>query len=388
MRKLCLIALSVGMFACGGSDANTPPPAAPPPPPPAPVATADMPPPAPTADTPATPAPSLTDKELGWFKSFGDAMTAHDTDALGKLYTDDAVFKFAGMPDMTKDVFLGHQKEHFVSFPDSKGAARRIFVKNDVAIIEWTMTGTNSGPGPMGAKSTGKAVGVNGLNVLWFTPEGLVKEQHEYIDVPTMMGQLGMAPKGMKARAPATLPDGKPEVHISKGTPDEDKNAATAATVQKMFETHDSKAFAETSADNVTWDDLASPAPMNGKKEMVKYFDMVTKAIPDMKMSCQTWAVDDFIIEECAMTGTNKGPMVAPGMKLPATNKPLNLHSVDVIQLKDGKAVSGMSYDNGMEMAMQLGLMKPPGEKKEAAKDTGKDAAKKDAPKPAPTRVQ
>ena len=317
-------------------------------------------------------------------KAFGDAMAAHDTDALGKLYTPDAVIKFAGMPDMTKDAFLADQKQHFASFPDSKGAARRIFYKNDVGIVEWTMTGTNSGPGPMGAKSTGKSVGVNGLSVFMFTPDGLVKEQHEYIDVPTMMGQLGMGPKGMKTRAPATLPaDGKTDVHVSKNTPEEDKNAASAAAVQKMFETHDSKAFADTSSDNITWDDLSTPAPMNGKKEMVKYFDMVTKAIPDLKMNCQTWAVDDFVIEECAMSGTQKGPMVGPGMKLAATNKPLKIHGVDVIQMKDGKAVSGWSYGNGMEMAMQLGLMKPPSEKKDAGKAEGPktDAAKKDAPK-------
>jgi steroid delta-isomerase-like uncharacterized protein len=372
MRNLCLVALSalsVGMFACGGADTATPPPQAPAAPPPAaPVATVEpTPAQAATGDVAPAPAPSLTDKEEATLKSLHAALDAHDADALGAAYTPDAVFKFAGMPDMTKDVFLSHQKEHFASFPDSKAAARRIFIKNDVAVLEWTMTGTNSGPGPMGAKSTGKAVGVNGLSVFWFTPEGLVKEQHEYIDVPTLMGQLGMGPKGMKTRAAATLPDGKPELHVSKGTPDEDKNAASAAAVQKMFETHDSKGFADTSADDISWDDLSAPAPMNGKKEMVKYFDMVTKAIPDLKMSCQTWAVDDYVIEECAMAGTQKGPMVAPGMKLPASNKALNLHGVDVIQMKDGKAVNGKSYGNGMEMAMQLGLIKPPAEKKDAA---------------------
>ncbi len=334
--------------------------------------------PGPVGDTTPAPAASLTDKETAALKAFGDAMTAHDTDALGKVYTPDAVFKFAGMPDMSKEAFLANQKDHFTSFPDSKGAARRIFIKNDVAIVEWTMTGTNSGPGPMGAKSTGKAVGVNGLTIMWFTPDGLVKEQHDYMDVPTMMGQLGMAPKGMKARALASLPDGKPEMHVSKNTPDEDKNTASAAAVQKMFETHDAKGFADTSTEDITWDDLATPAPMNGKKEMVKYFDMVTKAIPDLKMNCTTWPVDDFIIEECAMSGTNKGPM----MKIAATNKPVNFHGVDVIQMKDGKAASGWSYGNGMEMAMQLGLIKPPSEKKAdaAKKDATKaDATKKDA---------
>ena len=62
-------------------------------------------------------------------------------------------------------------------------------------------------------------------------------------------------------------------------------------------------------------------------------------------------------------------------MHIPATNKPMSLHTVDVVQLKDGKAVTGTSYANGMEMATQLGLIKPPGEKK--------DADKKDAAKPA-----
>jgi steroid delta-isomerase-like uncharacterized protein len=381
MRKLCLLALTVGMFACGGSDANTPPPQAPPPPPPAPVATSDTTPaPAPTADsTPAAPALSLTDKETATLKAWHAAMDAHDVNALGATYTPDAVFKFAGMPDMTKDAFLGTQKDHFASFPDSKGAARRIFIKNDVAVIEWTMTGTNSGPGPMGAKSTGKTVGINGLSIVWFTPDGLIKEQHEYLDVPTLMGQLGVGPKGMKTRAAATLPDGKPDLHISKGTPDEDKNAATAATVQKLFETHDAKAFADTQTDDITWDSLDAPAPMKGKKEMVKMFTAFGKAIPDAKYACQNWAVDDYVIAECAMTGTNKGGL--PEMHVAATNKPLNLHTVDVVQLKDGKAIAGTSYANGMEMATQLGLIKPPGEKKDAA--AKKDAAKPDAAKPA-----
>jgi ketosteroid isomerase-like protein len=368
MRKLCALGLALGLAACGGEDANTPPPQPPVPPPAAVTPPPPDPTPAPVATAAPPPAPSLTDKELATLDAYGKALANHDADALGALFTPDAVFKFAPMPDMTRDQFVAKQKEHFASFPDSKGGARRIFLKNDVAIIEWTMTGTNTGPGPMGAKSTGKPVGLNGITLVWFTPDGTLKEQHEYMDVPTMIGQLGMGPKNMKARAPASLPDGKPEFHLSKGTPDEDKNVAGAQAIQKMFETHDAKAFAETSADDVSWDAVDGPAPMNGKKEMVKYFDMVTKAIPDMKMSCTTWGVDDYVIEECATTGTNKGPFVAPGMKMAATNKPLNLHGVDVIQLKDGKAIHGWSYANGMEMAMQLGLMKPPHDKKIDAK--------------------
>jgi hypothetical protein len=102
---------------------------------------------------------------------------------------------------------------------------------------------------------------------------------------------------------------------------------------------------------------------------------MMAKAIPDAKFACTNWAVDDFVIAECTMNGTDKGPMVMPGMKIKATNKPLTMHSVDVIQMKDGKAISGTSYGNGMEMAMQLGLMKPMGEHKAMAADAKKPAA-------------
>ena len=352
---------------------TAPPPQPPPPPPPAaPVAADTTPAPAATAAaTPAAPVLSLTDKELATLKALRRRDgRARRRRARARSTPPDAVFKFAGMPDMTKDVFLAHQKDHFASFPDSKGAARRIFIKNDVAVLEWTMTGTNSGPGPMGAKSTGKSVGVNGLSIVWFTPDGLIKEQHEYLDVPTMMGQLGMAPKGMKTRAPATLPDGKPDVHVSKNTPDEDKNAASAAAVQKMFETHDSKAFADTQHRRHHLGlPLDAPAPMKGKKEMVKYFDMFDKAIPDMKLTCQTWAVNDYVIEECAMTGTNKGGRSrdeAPGDEQAAQPPRRRRHPVE------GRQGSGRdwSYGNGMEMAMQLGLIKPPGEKKDADRRT------------------
>jgi ketosteroid isomerase-like protein len=371
MRKLVAtlgmgLGLAIALAACGGEDANTPPPAPPVPPP------ADTtPPPADTTPPVATaapaPAPSQTDKELATLKAFGTALGAHDIDGLTALYTPDAVFKFAGMPDSTRDVAMGHQKDAWASFPDSKGAARRIFVKNDVAIIEWTMTGTNTGPAPMGRPSTGKPVGIIGLTAVWFTPDGLIREQHEYMDVPTMIGQLGMGPKDMKARPPATLPDGKPEMHISKGTPDEDKNVAASQAVQKMFETHDAKSFAGASTDDVVWEDSAAPAPMNGKKAMSGYFDMMSKAVPDLKMNCTTWGVDDYVLEECEMTGTNKGSFVFPGMKTKPTNKPVDFHGFDVIQMKDGKAAHGWSYGNGMEMAMQLGMMKPPKDKGTAA---------------------
>ncbi len=92
-----------------------------------------------------------------------------------------------------------------------------------------------------------------------------------------------------------------------------------------------------------------------------------------MKMQCSTWGVEDYLIEECATTGTNKGPIVAPGFKLPATNKAVNMHGVDVMQIKDGKAVKGISYGNGMEIDDPA--------RSHQAGEAEADAAKKDTAK-------
>ena len=214
--------------------------------------------------------------------------------------------------------------------------------------MEWTDAGTKTGPGITGETPTGTTMGVNGVSVFKFTPEGLAKEEREYADFPTMLAQLGLSNE--KGRPIATPPTGAPEVHIAKGTPEEDQNVAIAKTVQATFERHDVKRFADATADGATWEDLRSPGPTFGKEGLVANFTMMTKAFPDLRVTCESWGIEDFLIEECTMSGTNKGPIVAPGMKLTPTNKSVSLHSVNVIQMKDGKAVNGRSYGNRAEM--------------------------------------
>ncbi len=180
-----------------------------------------------------------------------DAVVAHDAKKYASFYTSDGLVKRAGSPDLTgQDAITAEVQKAFDAFPDLKVAATRIFLKDDTAILEWTQTGTNTGTGLMGGKSTGKPVGFNALGVLKFTPDGLVKEEHDYYDIPTILGQLGISKE--KARPVATLPTAAVEVHVAKGTPAEDKNVATSKAVQKMFETHDDKGFADVTADNLT----------------------------------------------------------------------------------------------------------------------------------------
>jgi len=265
MRKLSLTALILGTFACGAGEATTAPSQPTPPQPPAPSATiATAPAPTATAAAPA-PAPRLSDKEQATIQGLFDAMGAHDAQKAASMYTNDALWRAAGFPENRgHDAIVASRQAALDSFPDLKLFARRIFLKGDTAIVEWTDAGTNTGPGITGGKPTGKAIGVNGASVFTFTPDGLAKEEREYADFPTMLAQLGLSKE--KGRPIATPPTGAPEVHIAKGTAEEDENVATAKTVQGMFESHDVKGFADATADSATWEDLTSPGPAFGKE--------------------------------------------------------------------------------------------------------------------------
>jgi steroid delta-isomerase-like uncharacterized protein len=239
----------------------------------------------------------------------------------------------------------------------SKGAASRVFVKGDVVVVEFAWSGTHTGD-MMGIKATEKPVGATGVDVMWFSPEGLVKEQHTYTDMGTIMSQIGVSKQ--KARPVPTLNTGAPAVVVSTNAPDEAKNGEAVNKMWAAFEKKNDADFLGAMTDDVAWDDMSMPETMKGKAAGKKFFADITKAFPDLKVaSTNTWSFGDFVVTETTMTGTHK----AAFMGLQPTKKSINLHSVDVVQLKDGKAVKGTTYANGGEMMMQLGLLPAPGAK-------------------------
>ena len=353
MNKNLVSTLILGavIVACGGGANEAPSPEAPPATPPAAADTAS------TASTVAPPAapPTLTDKLLATLKALDDAVDAGDAVKVASFYTATGVLKQPGDADhVGRDAIQGSMKELFTSFPNLKLASRRIMVKDAVAIVEWTLTGTNSGPGLGGSPSTGKAIGLNGASVFAFDGDGFIQEEHEYADAPTLLSQLGMSKQ--PARDVVALPTGAPEVHVAKGTPEEAKNADAVKAVDRAFETKDEKTFAAANADDITWDDMTTAAPVNGKQASVANFRAGTKAFSDMKVDCQMWAFEDWVAQDCTTTAKNTGPLPT-GAKAthPATNKSVTFHNLDVMQMKDGKATHGWSYGNGMEIAAQLG---------------------------------
>jgi hypothetical protein len=79
------------------------------------------------------------------------------------------------------------------------------------------------------------------------------------------------------------------------------------------------------------------------------------------------------------MNGTHKGDL-GP---LKATKKPVSLHGIDIMTIKDGKIQAGSGYSNSVELLAQTGLLPKPKAAKTDAKAEGdkKPAADKGAEK-------
>jgi ketosteroid isomerase-like protein len=386
MRSTTLAALTLttlALAACGGAQ---PEPQPPPPPPPAPPATASATPPPADTTPPPPPKPTLAELAPKTLKGIGEAFNAHDAKKLATYYTDDALVQAYGFPERdahSRDDVAKATQLVLDGFSDAKSAPTRIWIKGNVAIAEIVWAGTSSADF-LGMKASKKPAGQVRLHIVWFTDDGLVKEQHEYGDSVGLMAQL----KGAKGAPPVpTVPSSPPEMHIAKGTPDEDKLADWAKGTDELFSKDDVKAVAATAADDADyWLNLSGKPATKGKKDLTAEMTSWFKAFPDQKWTVtNAWGIDGFAIDEHTMTGTQKGPL---GPVAASSKTVTNWHWVDIAQpTADGKMQHAWGYANLAEALLQTGAMKPPGEKGTAAspkvaKADKKDAGKADAPKP------
>ncbi len=87
-----------------------------------------------------------------------------------------------------------------------------------------------------------------------------------------------------------------------------------------------------------------------------EYIKMSHAAFPDFKVTANDIIVEgDKIVARYTMTGTHKGTF----MGIPASGKKLNLTGIDIVRIKDGKAVEHWGASDMMIMMKQLGAMPP-----------------------------
>ena len=85
--------------------------------------------------------------------------------------------------------------------------------------------------------------------------------------------------------------------------------------------------------------------------------EMQLRAFPDLRIDVeQILAIGDHVIVRAHVTGTHKGPFagIAP------TNKRVSLHSCNVVEVINGKAIRSRLYSDNASLFEQLGVLSIP----------------------------
>lgn len=91
-----------------------------------------------------------------------------------------------------------------------------------------------------------------------------------------------------------------------------------------------------------------------GLEDLHAQFTAMLAGTPDIHITTDMMVAEgDTVVSFVTVTGTNTGPMA----DMPATNKPFKINGVDIISLKNGKAVERWGVFDNMSMMAQLGMM-------------------------------
>jgi steroid delta-isomerase-like uncharacterized protein len=126
---------------------------------------------------------------------YNDAWNAHDLDAIIGMHAPDMVFEnhTAGERAEGADV-REHIGRIFEAWPDIAFETRRLYVREDLVVQEWTASAAHTQElrrGDLVARPSGKRVEWEGLDVIPFE-DGLVKRKDVYSDSVAILRQVGL----------------------------------------------------------------------------------------------------------------------------------------------------------------------------------------------------
>ena len=127
---------------------------------------------------------------------YNDAWNDHDVETIVSMHTDDSVFE----NHVTGDVNVGREQIAraiqgiFSVFPDLRFETRRVYIRDDLVVQEWTARGTHEGTmtrSGIEVPPTGRKVDYKGMDVIPIR-DGLVARKDVYSDSVTLLRQLGL----------------------------------------------------------------------------------------------------------------------------------------------------------------------------------------------------
>jgi steroid delta-isomerase-like uncharacterized protein len=126
---------------------------------------------------------------------YNESWNAHDLDAIVALHAPDMVFEnhTAGERAEGEEV-REHIAAIFAGWPDIAFQTRRLYVRDDLVVQEWTASATHNRDlrrGDLVAPASGQRLEWKGMDVIPFE-NGLVKRKDVYSDSIAILRQVGL----------------------------------------------------------------------------------------------------------------------------------------------------------------------------------------------------
>ena len=99
------------------------------------------------------------------------------------------------------------------------------------------------------------------------------------------------------------------------------------------------------------------PAPVRGRDAVRQMLQAYFQGIPDFRIEIeQIIASGDYVVTRSHVTGTHTGTF----MGIPATNRKIDTHGCNIVEIRNGKAVRSRLYAENVKLLQQLGVLTLP----------------------------
>ena len=127
--------------------------------------------------------------------AYNDAWNAHDVEAIAAMHAPGMVFEnhTAGERAVGDDA-LAHIARIFESWPDIAFTTRRLYVREDLVVQEWTARATHTKPmrrGDIVAEPTGRVIEWDGMDIIPFE-NGKIARKDVYSDSVSILRQVNL----------------------------------------------------------------------------------------------------------------------------------------------------------------------------------------------------
>lgn len=141
----------------------------------------------------------MTDTIESTLSAYNEAWNAHDLDAIMALHATGMVFEnHTAGESATGEEVREHIASIFDTWPDIVFRSRRTYVRDDLAVQEWTASATHAKAmhrGDLVAEPTGQRINWEGVDVIPFE-DGLIARKDVYSDSVTILRGVGLLDGG------------------------------------------------------------------------------------------------------------------------------------------------------------------------------------------------